>query len=48
MMEKLGWYYEVHSLVNFGKKEGRFHKDGSEITEDQVNEIVNSIEGYYG
>jgi len=44
-MNELGWYKEEHTLKNFKrgkefKKEYRYHKDGDEIREIEVEKIL--------
>lgn len=38
MIEK-GWTRQKHTLVIKGKEEYRYHKDGSELTEKEAEEI---------
>lgn len=42
-MKRLGWTREIVSLPNINKKEARYFKDGFEITEDQLKEIVDAV-----
>ncbi len=39
-MMKLGWYKETHTIL--GKKKVRWHRDGFELPEEFVKELLNT------